>query len=156
MLSLTEDSCGMHDTLVGGSTAESNLAKYGAGDWRNTRDNFILAAGKHGMTRRDIAPCISFFSPLVTDDEGRFLWRDGAVRAGDFVELRAEMNLIVALSNCPHPLSHGPVYAPRPVHISVRCSAPPPADDLCRTLTAEAVRGFENTDPLFGADRKAR
>jgi hypothetical protein len=150
MMSITEDSCGAHDTIVGGSTAASTLAKYGAEALRNTRDNFVLAAGKHGLTRRDVAPCISFFAPVATDGEGRFAWREGRVQAGDFVDLRAEMNLIVALSNCPHPLAPETRYAPQPVQVVVWSAPAPGPDDLCRTATAEAVRGFENTDPLFG------
>ena len=69
---------------------------------------------------------------------------DDARQTGDFVDLRAEMDLIVALSNCPHPLDPAPDYAPPPVE-AIRFRAPAPAaDDLCRTATIEAVRGFEN------------
>ena len=87
------------------STAASNARKYGAaGAHRNSHDNFVLAAGKHGLSVRDVGPCISFFAPVVTDDAGRLSWRGAARKPGDYVDLRAEMNLIVALSNCPHPL----------------------------------------------------
>ena len=65
------------------------------------------------------------------------------------MDLRAEMDLIVALSNCPHPLDPAPDYAPNPVAVT-RFRAPPPAmDDLCRTATIEAVRGFENNAAGF-------
>jgi uncharacterized protein YcgI (DUF1989 family) len=58
--------------------------------------------------------------------------------------MRAEMDMIVGLSNCPHPLDPNPVYAPSPVSVT-RFRAPGSApDDLPRTATAEAVRGFEN------------
>ena len=70
---------------------------------------------------------------------------------GDFVELRAEMDLLVAVSNCPHPFSPDATFAPAPVQAVVWQGPAPDADDLCRTATAEAVRGFENTDPLFAA-----
>jgi urea carboxylase-associated protein 2 len=152
LASIVEDSCAAHDTLLGGSTAASNREKYGerlgADALRNTRDNFVLAAGKHGLSRRDLAPCITFFAPVVTDGEGRFHWRDGAVQPGDFVDLRAEMNLLVAVSNCPHPLAPG-AYAPQAIDAIVLRASPAAADDLCRSATAEARRAFENTDPLF-------
>ncbi|MFN4209932.1 MAG: urea amidolyase associated protein UAAP1 [Devosia sp.] len=142
LFSVTEAASTAHDALVGGSTAASNAARY-AGDQRNTRDNFILVAGKLGLDRRDIPSALTLFAPVRVDAEGNFIWRDELRVAGDYVELRAEMDLIIALSNCPHPLDPGPDYAPRPVTVT-RFRAPVAADDLCRTATAEAVRGFEN------------
>jgi len=149
LLSVIEDSCFAHDALVGGSTAASTLAKYGAGPFRNTRDNFIAAAAKCGLERRDIGPCITFFAPVVVVADGQFGWDDGRLRAGDFVDLRAEMDLDVVISNCPHPLDPNPAYTPGPIDV-VRFKAPPSAtEDLCRTATAEAVRAFEMTDAMF-------
>jgi len=149
LASITEDTCGRHDTLVGGSTSKSNLEKYGDASLRNSRDNLMLAAGKYGLSRRDLAPCITFFAPVATDAEGRFVWNDGVVQSGDFVDLRADMNLLIAVSNCPHPLAPGAEYAPSDIEAVVWQAAPAQADDLCRSLSAEASRGFENTDPLF-------
>jgi hypothetical protein len=143
MFSVTEAASSAHDGLVGGSTAASNAAKY-PGDTRNTRDNFILVAAKLGLDRRDIPSALTFFAPVRVLDDGTFVWREDLGQSGDYVELRAEMDLIIGLSNCPHPLDPNPDYAPQPVDV-VRYSAPTPAtDDLCRTATAEAVRGFEN------------
>ena len=147
MFSIIEDSTGYHDALLGGSTAASNEASYGPGH-RNTRDNFILAAMKLGLSRRDIPACISFFAPVRTDDDGRFVWLHGTRRQGDFVDLRAEMDMIVALSNCPHPLDPVAIYDPKPVEITRFRAPPAAADDLCRTASAEARRGFDNTDAL--------
>ncbi len=150
MLALIEDSCGAHDALVGGSTATSNTERHGDAVLRNTRDNLVLAAGKLGLGRRDVGPCVTFFAPVVTDAEGRFHWQDGRVQAGDFVDLRAEMNLQVAISNCPHPLAPG-AYAPQAIEAMVWNTPAPAADDLCRTLSAEAQRGYENTDAVFSS-----
>ena len=143
MFSVTEAASSAHDGLVGGSTAASNAAKYG-GDTRNTRDNFILLAGKLGLTRRDIPSALSFFAPVRVLDDGTFVWREDLRVAGDYVELRAEMDLIIGVSNCPHPLDPNPAFAPQPVEVIRYRAATPAADDLCRTATAEAVRGFEN------------
>lgn len=144
MLSLIEDSCGAHDALVGGSNAGSNAARYPGGPHRNTRDNLVLAALKAGLGRRDIPACVTFFAPVGVGAEGRFTWNEAGRRAGDYVDLRAELDLIVVLSNCPHPLDPDPDYAPNPV-TATRFKAPiPRPDDLCRTATIEAVRGFEN------------
>ncbi len=145
MLSIVEDSCGAHDLIAGGSTPGSVAGRGGNRPQRNTRDNLRLAAGKHGLSARDVPPCVSVFAPVRTDAGGRLVWEAGRRRAGDYVDLRAEMDLVLALSNCPHPLDPGGDEAP-PVAVT-RFLAPPAApDDLCRTATAEAVRGFENTD----------
>lgn len=149
LMSVTEDSSGAHDALLGGSTAASNLRKYGHEATRNSRDNFILAVGKHGLGRRDIPPCITFFAPVRTDAAGRFTWQAGAVKQGDFVDLRAEMNVLVALSNCPHPLDPDPQWSPRPIRAIVWRSGEPARDDFCRHRTDEAVRAFDNTDAVF-------
>lgn len=142
MFSVTEAASSAHDSLVGGSTAASNAGKY-PGEHRNSRDNFILLAGKIGLDRRDIPSAITFFAPLRVDADGNFVWREDLRVDGDYVELRAEMDLTIALSNCPHPLDPNPDYAPHPVSVT-RFRRPVAADDLCRTATAEAVRGFEN------------
>lgn len=153
LLSIVEDTTGgAHDTLMGGSTAATNEARYRTMSLRNTRDNFILAAGKLGLDRRDVHPCISFFAPVSVEDGGLFMWNDERRSAGDFVDLRAEMDLLVTLSNCPHPLDPSPAYAPGPVDIVRYRAAPADADDLCRTASAEAARAFENNAFLFQSD----
>lgn len=154
MASITDDTCGAHDFIVGGSTRSGDRRKYGSmarenPDGRNTRENFVLAAGKHGLGSRDVGPCITFFAPVATDEQGGFVWQGGAVKRSDYVDLRAEMDLIVALSNCPHPLSPDEIWRAQPVRAIVWRSATPAADDLCRTATDEAVRAFENTAAMF-------
>jgi len=142
LFSVTEAASSAHDGLIGGSTAASNAQKYG-GDQRNSRDNFILAAGKLGLDRRDIPSALTFFAPVRVQDDGAFTWREDLRVDNDYVELRAEMDLMVAFSNCPHPRDPNPVYAANPVTVT-RFRLPIAADDLCRTATAEAKRGFEN------------
>jgi urea carboxylase-associated protein 2 len=143
LLSIIEDTCGAHDTIVGGSTPLSNARKYGDAGLRSTAENMLLAAGKHGLGARDLAPVITFFAPVSIVD-GQLSWRDGLVQAGDFVDLRAELDLIVAVSNCPHPLSPATSFAPGPIDCIVHRPAPASADDLCRIASPEATRGFEN------------
>jgi uncharacterized protein len=143
---ITDDTCGQHDCVAGASTRSSDARKYGANPTRrNSQENFILAAAKHGMSARDVGPCITFFAPVVTDQAGRFEWREDDVKPGDYVDLRAEMDLIVALSNCPHPLSPHGDWRAEPVRACLWRSPDVADDDLCRTATQEAVRAFENT-----------
>ncbi|MGN1288273.1 MAG: urea amidolyase associated protein UAAP1 [Bradyrhizobium sp.] len=150
LLGITEDTSAAHDAVVGGSTSATNQAKYGEGNFRNTRDNFVLAAAKLGLDRRDVHPCVSFFAPVAIDADGKFVWLEGRREKGDFVELRAEMDLLVALSNCPHPLDPAATYPQASVEIVRYRADAPAADDLCRTATAEAVRAYENNALYFG------
>jgi uncharacterized protein len=148
LLSLIEDTSGAHDLLVGGSTPASTLAAFGARG-RNTQQNFLAAAAKIGLDIRDIPPCVTFFAPISLDEAGRFCWREGRKRPGDFVDLRAEMNLIIAASNCPHPLDPARPAASGPVTLIRHRAAAPAADDPCRTASPEATRAFTFTDRLF-------
>lgn len=144
-LSIVEDSCGCHDAVVGGATPASNARRYGDAETRNTRDNFLLAAQKLGLGVRDVPPCVTFFAPVRVDEAGRFAWHEARRAAGDYVDLRAEMGVLVAISNCPHPLDPAPAFDPAPIE-AIRFAGPPPAAaDLCRTATEEAARGFANT-----------
>jgi urea carboxylase-associated protein 2 len=147
--SIIEDTSGAHDTLVGGSTVVSNRVAYGEGAWRNTRNNFIGAAAKLGLDRRDIPPCVTFFAPVGVAEDGGFRWDGSKKRPGDFVDLRAELNLIVALSNCPHPLDPAKTYAPAAIEAILFTADAPGTDDACRTGSAEARRAYAFTDRIF-------
>ncbi len=147
LFSLIEDTSGAHDLLVGGSTPASVFAAYGVPS-RNTQENFIAGAAKVGLGPRDIPPCVSFFAPISVDAAGRFVWNDKAKRPGDFVDLRAEMNAILVLSNCAHPLNPARPSPSCPITL-VRYRAPAAgADDPCRTGSPEAARAFAFTDRL--------
>ncbi|HEY5347772.1 MAG TPA: DUF1989 domain-containing protein, partial [Rhizomicrobium sp.] len=79
---VTGDDSGLHDAILGGSTPEGDALRYGPGAWRNARDNFLLAAGKHGLGPRDIGSVMNFFAPIATDAQGRFSWIDGVLKSG--------------------------------------------------------------------------
>jgi len=147
-MSLIEDTSGAHDVLVGGSTPASTLAAAGVAS-RNTHENFLAAAAKLGLGLRDIPPCVTFFAPVSLDSGGRFRWDASRKRAGDFVDLRAEMNVVVVLSNCTHPLDLASAASSGPVAL-IRHRAPAATpEDACRTLSPEMVRAFAFTDRLF-------
>jgi len=148
LLSVIEDTSGAHDLLMGGSTAASTAAAYGASG-RNTHDNFLGAAAKIGLSLRDIPPCATFFAPVSVAADGRFVWSAARKRPGDFADLRAEMNAVLAVSNCPHPLDPAAPSAQGGITL-IRHRVPKPAhDDPCRTTSPEAVRAFTFTDRLF-------
>lgn len=149
LMSVVEDSSGAHDVLVGGSTAAGNARRSGAAYGRNTRDNLVLAAAKFGLSRRDIPLALSLFAPTSVADDGTLGWQADKARGDDFIDLRAEMDLLVALSNCPHPLDPSEPDV-LPAVTATRYAAPEAGpDDICRTATAEARRGFENNAKLL-------
>ncbi len=133
-----------HDVLAGGSTPDSNARRYGDPTLRNTRDNFRSAAAKLGLSNRDVHPCVTLFAGVRTDEAGSLVWQ-GEGQPGEFVELRAEMPLLMTLSNCPHPLDPGTDYDPGEVEAVVIAGREVAADDPCRTSCEEAERGFDNS-----------
>jgi len=161
LCSLTEDTCGWHDTVTGLSDATSVRARYGEqryathrNAWlRNARDELLVELGKWGLGARDVVPNLNLFSKVAPDAEGTLGFVTGHSKPGCFVELRAEMNVLVVVSTCPHVLDPAPSWAPKPVAIQVRRTAPPGPDDLCRRARPENERGFANTERLFlGSD----
>ena len=157
LCSITEDTCGWHDTLCGATDAKLTEAKFGPtgyqeqrnGMYRNGRDNFLVELGKYGLGRRDLPVPVNFFSKVTVDHDGALCYRPGHGRAGAAVELRAEMNVLVILSNTPHPLDPSSRYAPPPVNVRIRRVPAPAADDACRLSRPENARGFINTEILF-------
>jgi urea carboxylase-associated protein 2 len=148
LVSVIEDTSGAHDLLVGGSTAASTATAYGLAS-RNTHDNFLAAAAKIGLSLRDIPPCATFFAPVSVDPSGCFVWNAARKHVGDFVDLRAEMNLVLAVSNCPHPLNPARPAVTGEITLIRHCAPAPTAGDPCRTKSPEAVRAFTFTDRLF-------
>jgi urea carboxylase-associated protein 2 len=157
LLSITADACGWHDPLGGHGNAALVERKYGVAtyqekrnDWyRNAHDNFLIELGKHGLGKRDLVANVNFFSRLNVDANGRMSFHAGNSNAGDTVDLRAEMNVLVVLNTCQHPLDPNPQYAPKPVRLTVLKTPPPGADDFCRNFRGENQRSFTLTERLF-------
>lgn len=149
LFSIIEDTSGCHDLLAGCSNASSNTAKYGEGNWKNSRDNFLKAITRRGLGKKDIMPNLNLFTRVAVEPDGQMVFVEGCEQPGSFIDLRAEMNVLVVLSNCPHVLHSSSTYDPKPIQIKVWKTPTPAADDLCRTANPEAVRGFINTDALF-------
>ena len=104
LLTIVADTCGRHDTLGGACAQESNTVRY-AQDKRymhSCRDNFLCACLHDGrLHKRDIGANINFFMNVPVTPEGGLTFEDGISAAGKYVELRAECNAVVLISNCP-------------------------------------------------------
>jgi uncharacterized protein len=157
LCSITHDTVGWHDPIGAHSTDESVKAKYGEhsyqdfrNDWyTSTRQNFLRELAKFGMDRRDLQAQINFFSKVQVDDTGRMNFIPGNSVAGDYVELRAEMNTLLIIDTNPHPLDPNPNYEPKRVHLRFQRVDPPGPEDLCRTSCPENRRGFINSERYF-------
>jgi uncharacterized protein len=156
LCSVVADTVGWHDTITGHSNRASVKSKYGEGSYlqlrnkrfRNTRDNFLTELGKYDLAQRDIVANVNFFVKIVADEAGNLTWADQS-KPGRFVELRAELNTLVVLSNTPHPLDPSPRYSPVPVQLAIRSGALAAADDPCRLSRPENGRGFFLTENYF-------
>ena len=157
LVSITDDTCGWHDPLAGCSNAKIIAQKYGErtyqqarNDWhRNAHDGFLTELGKYNLGERDLAMNVNFFSKVTVDDAGAMRFHESNSPPGAFVDLRAEMNTLVVLNTCLHPLDPAPAYVPKPVHLTVWTSPPPAPDDLCRNSRPENQRGFILTERYF-------
>jgi len=123
MLTITADTCGRHDTLGGACSAESNTVRY-ALEKRHMhacRDSFLLALAEydHGMSKRDLPSNINFFMNVPVTLDGRLTFEDGISAAGRYVEMRAEMDILVLISNCPQLNNPCNAYNPTPVEVLV-------------------------------------
>lgn len=105
MLTITADTCGRHDTLGGACASESNTVRYAIEKrfMHSCRDNYLLALGhdERGLDKRDVVSNINFFMNVPVTPEGRLTFEDGISAPGKYVEMRAEMDLLVLVSNCP-------------------------------------------------------
>jgi uncharacterized protein len=157
MMSITGDTLGWHDPLGGHDTAAHIEKKWGKknyqtarNDWhRNSRDHFLIELAKYGLNARDLVPNVNFFSKLATSPSGQLSFVPDHSKAGDHLDLRAEMDLLVILTTCHHPMDTSATYGPSPVRVQLHATPPPAADDYCRTYRPENERAFYNAELLY-------
>ena len=153
LMTLTADTCGTHDCFAGPSTRHTNAAKYGEGanhsPTPSARDRFLIAVAKHGLSRKDVMPCINLFKGVRIEDGGAMTFLDNPPRPGQHVELRAEMNVIVVLANTPHVLDPRPAYTVTKARATAWRGPVTPGDDPLRGATPEGRRAFENVELYF-------
>lgn len=123
MLTIVADTCGRHDTLGGACASESNTVRYAIEKrfMHSCRDNYMLAIAHspYPLNKRDVVSNINFFMNVPVTPEGRLTFEDGISAPGKYVELRAEMDLIVLVSNCPQLNNPCNAYNPTPVRFLI-------------------------------------
>jgi urea carboxylase-associated protein 1 len=121
LLTIVADTCGRHDTLGGACSAESNTVRYALEKrhMHSCRDSFLMALARNefGLSKRDLSSNINFFMNVPVTPEGKLTFADGISAAGRYVEMRAETDVIVLISNCPQLNNPCNGYNPTPVEV---------------------------------------
>lgn len=121
LLTIVADTCGRHDTLGGACAMESNMVRY-AIEKRHMhacRNTFLKLARERGMEKRDITSNVNFFMNVPVTPQGGLTFEDGVSDAGKYVEMRAEMDTLVLISNCPQLNNPCNAYNPTPIQVMV-------------------------------------
>ena len=123
LATIVADTCGRHDTVGGACAAESNQVRYSIDKrWMHScRDTFLLELSRwgHGATKCDITHNINFFMNVPVTADGGLSFEDGVSAGGRYVEIRAEMDLIGLISNCPQLNNPCNAYNPTPVRLLI-------------------------------------
>lgn len=123
LMTIIADTCGRHDTLGGACSAESNTVRYALNkrDMHSCRDSFIkaLVDQPYGLSKRDLSSNVNFFMNVPVTSGGELRFADGISAAGRYVEMRAEMDVLVLISNCPQLNNPCNAYNPTPVQLLV-------------------------------------
>jgi urea carboxylase-associated protein 1 len=119
MMTVVDDTCGYHDTLAGCCSCEIDKVRYGVVKTESCRTNFIAELAKWAMAPSEIVSNINFFMRVPFTADGDIVIADGVSKAGDYVVLRAEMPVIVVMSNCPQQHNPAAGFEPTPVEVVV-------------------------------------
>lgn len=124
MLEIVADTCGRHDTLGGACATESNTVRYALEKkcMHACRDSWMLAVAEHeeyGLSKRDITHNINFFMNVPVTKDGGLAFADGISGTGKYVEMKAFMDTIVLISNCPQLNNPCNGYNPTPVEVLI-------------------------------------
>ncbi|GJD50791.1 hypothetical protein OPKNFCMD_3537 [Methylobacterium crusticola] len=121
MATITADSCGQHDTSAGCCSCESNAVRFGEETryQHACRENFLVELARHGLSKRDIVANVNFFMNVPIAPSGDFTVVDGVSQPGNHVVLRAEIDLLCVISNCPQVNNPCNGFHPTPVRVEV-------------------------------------
>jgi len=119
LFTIVADTCGKHDTIGGCCSAALNTFRYGVGYQHNCRDNFLAELKKYGMGPKDIPANVNFFMYVPIGENGEMDMGPSISKPGDYVDLRADSDVLAVISNCPQ--MNNPVndYNPTPIRICI-------------------------------------
>jgi urea carboxylase-associated protein 2 len=160
LMAILEDTSGHHDTFCGTTTAAGNARRYGSGGAHSAhpagRDRFAVAIAKHGLARRDLPANVNFFAGVRADLDGKLALARREPVPGEHVLLRADLDVLAAIVNVPHPLDDRPGYFATRLRITAWAGAPAGVDDPIRLSTPERQRAYENVDEYLRGREASR
>ncbi|MBX2884787.1 MAG: urea carboxylase-associated family protein [Granulosicoccus sp.] len=150
--SIVDDTFGWHESLMGNLTSAHVESRWGArsyqkdrNDWlQNGHDAFLVELSKYGLGRADLVANINWFSKVQVDVDGKTVLASPGSTETNSVTLRFELDTLVLMHTCPHPMNVSEQYPAVPVAIELAKSPPVGADDFCKTFCEENERGFRN------------
>ncbi|WP_238130659.1 urea amidolyase associated protein UAAP1 [Vibrio cincinnatiensis] len=150
--SIVRDDTHWIDSVCGVANKQKVAEKWGERDYQKDRnqwkqngyDALLVEVAKYGLGQRDLAANLNLFSRVKTDEYGNLQYVVDHSKAGDCIELRFEMDTLVVLTTCPHPMNPAEEYPFKPVEIALFEAEPVREDDACVTSREENGRGFEN------------
>jgi uncharacterized protein len=121
MMTVIHDDCGKHDTLGGACSMESNSVRYGLHKQHLHAcvENYLLELSQYEMNKRDLVSNINFYMNVPVSEDGTLEIVDGISEAGKKIDLRAEMDVMVLISNCPQINNPCNAYNPTPVRLII-------------------------------------
>ena len=121
MATVIADTCGRHDTSAGACSCESNTVRFGHHTryMHACRENFLLEVSKYGMGKRDIVGNINFFMNVPIMPDGEVTIDDGISEPYGYVDLRADMDVLVVISNCPQVNNPCNGFNPTPIRVLI-------------------------------------
>ena len=150
--SIVDDSLGWHETVCGNSTAAMVAERWGGRDYQSDRndwhqnghDAFLVELAKYGLGVADMAANVNWFSKVEVDATGALSLVESHSAPGASLTLRFDMDTLVLMHTCPHPLNRQADYPAKPVQVELGEAEPAGEDDACRTFCPENGRGFRN------------
>jgi uncharacterized protein YcgI (DUF1989 family) len=101
MTIVADTSCGIHDMIAGACSSYTNLHRYGEAHTANCRDNFAAAAAPWGISWKDCPYPMNVFMNCPVEDDGGFSIQAPQVKAGEYIDFKAEIDVLAIFSNCP-------------------------------------------------------
>lgn len=150
--SIIEDTVGWHETVSGNSRASHIDEQWGVRDYQqdqnqwkqNGHDAFLVELAKYGLGKADLAANLNWFSKVLVNEEGAMQLDPTNSLAGGQVTLRFEMDTLVLLHTCPHPLDKSESYPDKLIQVELGVANEVKADDHCKNACEENTRGFKN------------
>jgi len=121
MFSIIEDKVGLHYSGGGFCSEEINFLRFNVRNTRNCADNLTLAFKPHGIQRQDFDfdCCFNIFMNLTFQPDGSMKLQEPLSKPGDYIDLKSEMDCIIAISNCPQDRNPCNGFNPTPLQIKV-------------------------------------